>query len=36
MAVRYDPEFLAELRPHAQRLLLAEAETRRIDPTVIR
>ena len=30
----YDPEFLADLRPRAQRLLLAEAESKRIDLTV--
>lgn len=30
----YDPEFLAELRPRAERLSLAEAESKRIDLTV--
>jgi hypothetical protein len=30
----YDPEFLADLRPRAVRLSLAEAESRRIDLTV--
>ena len=30
----YDPEFLADLRPRAQRLSLAEAESKRIDLTV--
>jgi hypothetical protein len=30
----YDPEFLADLRPRAERLTLAEAETKRIDLTV--
>jgi hypothetical protein len=30
----YDPEFLAELRPRAERLSLAEAESKRVDPTV--
>jgi hypothetical protein len=30
----YDPEFLAELRPRAERLTLAEAESKRIDLTV--
>ena len=30
----YDPEFLADLRSRAQRLLLAEAESKRIDLTV--
>ncbi len=30
----YDPDFLAELRPRAQRLSLAEAESKRIDLTV--
>jgi len=30
----YDPEFLADLRPRAQRLLLAEAESKRVDLTV--
>jgi Carboxypeptidase regulatory-like domain len=30
----YDPEFLAELRPRAERLSLAEAENKRIDLTV--
>ena len=30
----YDPEFLAGLRPRAQRLSLAEAESKRIDLTV--
>ena len=30
----YDPEFLEQLRPRAQRLSLAEAESRRIDLTV--
>ena len=30
----FDPEFLAELRPRAERLSLAEAETKRIDLTV--
>jgi hypothetical protein len=30
----YDPEFLADLRPRAERLSLAEAESKRIDLTV--
>ena len=30
----YDPEFLADLRPRAQRLSLGEAESKRIDLTV--
>jgi hypothetical protein len=30
----YDPDFLADLRPRAQRLSLAEAESKRIDLTV--
>jgi hypothetical protein len=30
----YDPDFLAELRPRAQRLSLAEAESKHIDLTV--
>jgi hypothetical protein len=30
----YDPEFLADLRPRAERLTLAEAENARIDLTV--
>ena len=30
----YDPDFLAELRPRAERLTLAEAESKRIDLTV--
>ena len=30
----YDPEFLADLRPRAQRLSLAESESKRIDLTV--
>jgi hypothetical protein len=30
----YDPEFLADLRPRAQRLSLAEAESKRIDLTI--
>jgi Carboxypeptidase regulatory-like domain len=30
----FDPEFLAELRPRAERLSLAEAESKRIDLTV--
>jgi hypothetical protein len=30
----HDPDFLADLRPRAQRLSLAEAETRRIDLTL--
>jgi hypothetical protein len=30
----YDPEFLADLQPRAQRLSLAEAESKRIDLTV--
>jgi hypothetical protein len=30
----YDPEFLADLRPRAERLSLAESESRRIDLTV--
>ncbi len=30
----YDPEFLADLRPRARRLSLAEAESKRIDLTV--
>lgn len=30
----YDPEFLAELRPRAERLSLGEAESKRIDLTV--
>jgi hypothetical protein len=30
----YDPDFLADLRPGAQRLSLAEAESKRIDLTV--
>jgi hypothetical protein len=30
----YDPEFLADLRPRAQRFSLAEAESKRIDLTV--
>ena len=30
----HDPEFLADLRPHAQRLSLAEGESKRIDLTV--
>jgi hypothetical protein len=30
----FDPEFLAELRPRAERLALAEAESKRIDLTV--
>jgi hypothetical protein len=30
----YDPEFLADLRPRAQRLSLAEAESKRVDLTV--
>jgi carboxypeptidase family protein len=30
----YDPEFLADLRPRAERLSLAEAESKRIDVTV--
>jgi hypothetical protein len=30
----YDPDFLAELRPRAERLSLAEAESKRIDLTV--
>ena len=31
MLSRYDPEFLAEPRPRAERLSLAEAESKRID-----
>jgi hypothetical protein len=30
----YDPDFLAELKPRAQRLSLAEAESKRIDLTM--
>jgi hypothetical protein len=30
----HDPDFLADLRPRAQRLSLADAETRRIDLTL--
>jgi hypothetical protein len=30
----YDPEFLSDLRPRAERLSLAEAESKRIDLTV--
>ena len=30
----YDPEFLADLRPRAERLSLAEAEHKRIDLTL--
>jgi hypothetical protein len=30
----YDPEFLADLRPRAEQLSLAEAESKRIDLTV--